>query len=241
MWITLRRAECLCLPSPSCSTKYMHPLYSEQHLIFQLFFSSFNYSNHCILLQSFLLYHGADPRQYNNAICGPDDVIRIPGIVKEPDYEVELVVVIGKKGKRIPGACLLRDCTTCRSRPPRLMTSSEYVGVITRRIRGPELCRRLHQCVIHSLPHECWVVRVWARTPCLSLAVGHDVSARDWQLKKAGGQWMVGKTFDYFAPIGPAIVTSDEGTCAFHPFFLFIVTALCIDCVVLAFSILTPC
>jgi 2-keto-4-pentenoate hydratase/2-oxohepta-3-ene-1,7-dioic acid hydratase in catechol pathway len=40
--------------------------------------------------------------------------------------------------------------------------------------------------------------------------VGHDVSARDWQLKKDGKQWMVGKTFDTFAPIGPHLVTADE-------------------------------
>ena len=39
---------------------------------------------------------------------------------------------------------------------------------------------------------------------------GHDVSARDWQLRKPGGQWMVGKTFDTFAPLGPALVTADE-------------------------------
>lgn len=40
--------------------------------------------------------------------------------------------------------------------------------------------------------------------------VGHDVSARDWQLNKPGKQWMAGKTFDTFAPIGPALVTVDE-------------------------------
>lgn len=40
--------------------------------------------------------------------------------------------------------------------------------------------------------------------------VGHDVSARDWQLKKDGKQWMVGKTFDTFAPMGPVLVTADE-------------------------------
>lgn len=40
--------------------------------------------------------------------------------------------------------------------------------------------------------------------------IGHDVSARDWQLKKDGKQWMVGKTFDTFAPIGPHLVTADE-------------------------------
>jgi 2-keto-4-pentenoate hydratase/2-oxohepta-3-ene-1,7-dioic acid hydratase in catechol pathway len=40
--------------------------------------------------------------------------------------------------------------------------------------------------------------------------IGHDVSARDWQLEKDGKQWMVGKTFDTFAPCGPALVTPDE-------------------------------
>lgn len=40
--------------------------------------------------------------------------------------------------------------------------------------------------------------------------VGHDVSARDFQLEKPGGQWLLGKTFDTFAPIGPEIVTADE-------------------------------
>jgi 2-keto-4-pentenoate hydratase/2-oxohepta-3-ene-1,7-dioic acid hydratase in catechol pathway len=40
--------------------------------------------------------------------------------------------------------------------------------------------------------------------------VGHDVSARDWQLNKPGKQWMAGKTFDTFAPMGPALVTADE-------------------------------
>lgn len=39
---------------------------------------------------------------------------------------------------------------------------------------------------------------------------GHDVSARDWQLAKPGGQWLLGKTFDTFAPMGPALVTRDE-------------------------------
>jgi 2-keto-4-pentenoate hydratase/2-oxohepta-3-ene-1,7-dioic acid hydratase in catechol pathway len=39
---------------------------------------------------------------------------------------------------------------------------------------------------------------------------GHDVSARDWQLRKPGGQWLLGKSFDSFAPFGPELVTSDE-------------------------------
>ncbi len=32
--------------------------------------------------------------------------------------------------------------------------------------------------------------------------VAHDVSARDWQLKRNGGQWLLGKSMDAFCPIG---------------------------------------
>ena len=38
--------------------------------------------------------------------------------------------------------------------------------------------------------------------------ITNDVSARDFQ--SATSQWMIGKTFDTFAPIGPAVVTTDE-------------------------------
>jgi len=41
-------------------------------------------------------------------------------------------------------------------------------------------------------------------------SVAHDVSERFWQMKKNGGQWLVGKTFDNFCPLGPSIVTLDE-------------------------------
>lgn len=36
----------------------------------------------------------------------------------------------------------------------------------------------------------------------------NDVSARDWQGRTS--QWLMGKTFDTFAPMGPALVTADE-------------------------------
>lgn len=44
----------------------------------------------------------------------------------------------------------------------------------------------------------------------LGYTCGNDVSARDWQRGGGGGQWCRGKTFDTFAPLGPAIVTTDE-------------------------------
>jgi 2-keto-4-pentenoate hydratase/2-oxohepta-3-ene-1,7-dioic acid hydratase in catechol pathway len=41
-------------------------------------------------------------------------------------------------------------------------------------------------------------------------ANGNDVSSRDWQLQKPGKQWLMGKTPDTFAPLGPYLVTADE-------------------------------
>lgn len=37
--------------------------------------------------------------------------------------------------------------------------------------------------------------------------IANDVSGRDWQKKRNGGQWLLGKTFDTFCPLGPIIDT----------------------------------
>lgn len=46
----------------------------------------------------------------------------------------------------------------------------------------------------------------------LSYVIGYtaanDVSARKWQGKKGGGQWVRGKSFDTFGPLGPVLVSS---------------------------------
>ncbi|NXL72292.1 FAHD2 protein, partial [Leptocoma aspasia] len=43
----------------------------------------------------------------------------------------------------------------------------------------------------------------------LGFTVANDVSARDWQMRRNGRQWLLGKTFDTFCPLGPAIVTKE--------------------------------
>ena len=48
-----------------------------------------------------------------------------------------------------------------------------------------------------STPQAC------AKRDCnAGFTIAHDVSARDWQLKRNGGQWLLGKTMDSFAPFG---------------------------------------
>ncbi len=92
--------------------------------------------------------------KFSHAVVGPDAVIRLPKVAHNVDYEAELVVVIGKKGKNIPEE-----------------NARQYVAGYTN---------------------------------------GNDVSARDWQLGRPGGQWLLGKTPDTFAPTGPFLVTADE-------------------------------
>ena len=92
--------------------------------------------------------------KYASSIIGPDENIVAPSASSQVDYEVELVVVIGKRGRNISEDDAL-----------------DYVA---------------------------------------GYMVGHDVSARDYQLEKPGAQWMMGKTFDTFAPIGPDLVTTDD-------------------------------
>jgi 2-keto-4-pentenoate hydratase/2-oxohepta-3-ene-1,7-dioic acid hydratase in catechol pathway len=113
-----------------------------------------NYADHAAESQMKLPEAPVLFSKYASALIGPDEPIVLPPTSQEVDYEAELVVVIGKRGRNIP-----------------VEAAWDYVAGYT---------------------------------------IGHDVSARDYQLRKGGGQWMIGKTFDTFAPIGPALFTKDE-------------------------------
>ena len=73
----------------------------------------------------------------------------------------------------------------------------------------------------HEVDYECElavvigracknVTRAKALDYVLGYTCANDVSARDWQIKKGGGQWCRGKFFDTFCPLGPRLVTRDE-------------------------------
>jgi 2-keto-4-pentenoate hydratase/2-oxohepta-3-ene-1,7-dioic acid hydratase in catechol pathway len=92
--------------------------------------------------------------KFNSAINRPTGTIKLPPISNQVDFEAELVVVIGRRGKNI----------------------------------------ERQEALDHVFGYCC----------------GNDISARDWQKGKPGGQWLLGKTFDTFAPLGPYITTKDE-------------------------------
>jgi 2-keto-4-pentenoate hydratase/2-oxohepta-3-ene-1,7-dioic acid hydratase in catechol pathway len=86
------------------------------------------------------------------AICDPYGAVLLPKVSAALDYEVELVLVIGKRCKHVS--------------------------------------------------------RNEASTVIFGYCVGNDVSVRDWQFKTS--QFILGKSFDTHAPIGPWLVTADS-------------------------------
>ena len=72
-----------------------------------------------------------------------------------------------------------------------------------------------------EVDYECELAVVIARTcrdvpadgtleHVLGYTCANDVSARNWQTSGGGGQWIRGKSFDSFCPLGPVLVTADE-------------------------------
>ena len=72
---------------------------------------------------------------------------------------------------------------------------------------------------VEGLDYECELVAIIGKEArnvseskaldyVMGYSVGDDVSHREWQLKRGGGQWALGKGFDGWAPFGPGIVSS---------------------------------
>ena len=74
---------------------------------------------------------------------------------------------------------------------------------------GPEVDYEAELAVVigraaRDVPVERALEHVWGYT------CANDVSARRWQKHAGGGQWVRGKSFDGFCPLGPVLVTADE-------------------------------
>ena len=89
-------------------------------------------------------------------------------------------------------------------------------------LAGPVDPVPVHQIAQESLglDYECELVIVVGKTAAdvpedkaldyvLGYAVGNDISHRDWQIKRGGGQWALGKSYDGWGPFGPGIVSRD--------------------------------
>lgn len=82
---------------------------------------------------------------------------------------------------------------------------------LPRHLRSDEVDYECELAVVIGKPCKN-VKREDALNYVLGYSCANDVSARDWQIKRGGGQWCRGKFFDTFTPLGPCLVTTDEIT-----------------------------
>jgi len=113
-----------------------------------------NYKDHCEEQGAPIPTEPMVFNKFPSCVVGPEDDIPFPPTTEQLDWEVEMVIVIGKKGFEVDEG-----------------SAMDYVYGYT---------------------------------------TGNDLSAREWQLHRNGGQWMIGKGMNGFAPIGPSIVSKDE-------------------------------
>jgi len=76
-------------------------------------------------------------------------------------------------------------------------------------LHGPEVDYEGELAVVIGRPGRD-IGEAQALTHVLGYTIAHDVSARRWQKEAGGGQWIRGKSFDTFCPLGPTLVTPDE-------------------------------
>jgi 2-keto-4-pentenoate hydratase/2-oxohepta-3-ene-1,7-dioic acid hydratase in catechol pathway len=126
---------------PEGSAQFHSPVHDPQKVICV----GLNYRDHAIESKMAIPKEPVLFSKFPSALIGHGEAIVVPKVSTKVDYEAELVIVVGKRGRKIPESAAM-----------------DYVA---------------------------------------GYSVGHDVSARDWQLEKDGKQWMVGKTFDTFAPV----------------------------------------
>ncbi len=76
-------------------------------------------------------------------------------------------------------------------------------------LQGPEVDYECELAVVIGKPARD-VAEADALEYVLGYTTANDVSARRWQKQGGGGQWVRGKSFDTFCPLGPVLVTADE-------------------------------
>ena len=109
-----------------------------------------NYSEHAAEMGSSVGDIPVVFSKFSDCLIGHEQSVVLPTLSSQVDFEAELVVVIGKRGRKIAQS----------------------------------------EALEHVFGYCC----------------GNDISARDWQKGKPGGQWLLGKSFDTFAPLGPFLL-----------------------------------
>jgi 2-keto-4-pentenoate hydratase/2-oxohepta-3-ene-1,7-dioic acid hydratase in catechol pathway len=140
------------------------------------------------------------------------------GMTKGPFVTGKLLAPVGNPGKVFCIGLNYRDHAIETNSP--IPSEPVVFSKFSQTVIGPEQPVILPK-VAHEVDYEAELVVVIGKSGknisksnafshVAGYTCGNDVSARDWQKGRPGGQWLLGKTPDTFAPTGPYLVTSDE-------------------------------
>lgn len=151
----------------------------------------------------------------------PDIVSALPLLVADiaPDTalaDVRLLAPVGRPGKILAIGLNYADHIkeTGQQTPPHQIWFTKAVTSINPPFDPVELPMASEQVdyeaeLVVIIGKRCkHVAKERAPEVIFGYCAGNDVSVRDWQLRTS--QWVLGKSFDTHAPIGPWIVTPDE-------------------------------
>jgi 2-keto-4-pentenoate hydratase/2-oxohepta-3-ene-1,7-dioic acid hydratase in catechol pathway len=151
----------------------------------------------------------------------PDIASTLPRLVAEsaPDVslaDVRLLAPVGRPGKILAIGLNYADHIkeTGQQIPPHQIWFTKAVTAINAPFDPVQLPMASEQVdyeaeLVVIIGKRCkHVTKERAAEVIFGYCAGNDVSVRDWQLRTS--QWVLGKSFDTHAPIGPWIVTPDE-------------------------------
>jgi 2-keto-4-pentenoate hydratase/2-oxohepta-3-ene-1,7-dioic acid hydratase in catechol pathway len=153
--------------------------------------------------------HVAHGDPFDGGVIDTEEVVRSPTLLAPVQPAAILCIGLNYAAHAAEGGKSAPERPVLFMKTPSAVQHPGGPIVLPRRLRSTRVDYEAELAIVIGKPCKN-VSRDEALQYVLGYTCGNDVSARDWQRNGGGGQWCRGKTFDTFAPLGPAIVTTDE-------------------------------
>lgn len=153
--------------------------------------------------------HVAIGSPFDGGLTDTEEVVKAPKLLAPVQPAAILCIGLNYAAHAAEGGKAAPDRPVLFMKTPSAVQHPGGPIVLPRRLLSTRVDYEAELAIVIGKPCKN-VSRADALHYVLGYTCGNDVSARDWQRNGGGGQWCRGKTFDTFAPLGPALVTTDE-------------------------------
>lgn len=153
--------------------------------------------------------HYAVGNPFDGGLTDTEEVVKAPQLLAPVQPAAILCIGLNYAAHAAEGGKAAPDRPVLFMKTPSAVQHPGGPIVLPRRLLSTRVDYEAELAIVIGKPCKN-VSRADAMKYVLGYTCGNDVSARDWQRNGGGGQWCRGKTFDTFAPLGPALVTTDE-------------------------------